>query len=255
MHENPPGYEVEQPIDLSKPVALAAKEEAGPPRPERHAAARKSKNADDPPRPDPPVPAEPALSGIIAVINLQPGACKTLVAQMLHSVIGTTHANVRLGNGSDRVGSEHLVIADMPSDLSGADWRRQTAAADLLVIPVPDDSQAAHAAQWLLDQLITEGRSELAASAVVAAIQTGRDRRLARRIVRYFRARTAKVVRIKLRRDSVPNDDHTHWKPLAETVLRALQRPAPSGGNAVSPAAGRQHIVPLDVRDYGKAMS
>ncbi|KFU75650.1 hypothetical protein BB31_40260 [Amycolatopsis lurida NRRL 2430] len=174
---------------------------------------------------------------MIAVINLQPGSCKTLVAQRLHSVLETTHANVRLGNGSGSPRSDHLVIADMPSDLSGVDWRRQTAAADQLVISVPDDSQAANAAQWLLDKLTTEGRSELAESAIVAAIQTGRNRKLARRILRYFRARKAKVVRIKLRRDSVPNDDHAQWKPLAEAVLRSLQGSVPPGGDVVSPAS------------------
>ncbi|WIX98183.1 hypothetical protein QRX60_29405 [Amycolatopsis mongoliensis] len=261
MHENPPGYEVEQPIDLSKPVALAAQVGTDSPRAERRAAARRPKRAQEaPPQPEPAVPpepaavAKPALSGLVAVVNPQSRAGKSLVARMLHSVIETTQANVQLWNGIGETRPEGLVIADMPSDPSGADWRRQTAMADQLVIPVPDDVQAACAAQWLLDRLTAEGRSGLAASAVVAAIRTGRDRKLARKIVRYFETRTAQVVRIKLPGDTPPADDHGPWQPLAKVALRALERPGPSE-RAARPAAGRQRIVPLDVRDYGKAVS
>ncbi|MEV7043738.1 hypothetical protein [Amycolatopsis sp. NPDC051061] len=258
MHENPPGYEVEQPIDLSKPIILTEQADPEPPRAERRAPARKPKaeSKPEPPAPaEPEVAAKPVLSGLVAVVNLQPRAGKSLVARMLHSVLRTTHADVQLWNGTEHGRPAGLVIADMPSDLSGADWRRQTATADQLVVPVPDDIQAVRAAWWLLDRLTTEGRAELASAAVVVAIQTGRDRKLARQIVRHFSARMVQVVRVKLPWDTVPTDDHAHWQPLATATVRALEDLGRSEPTAARSRATPRRIVPLDVRDYGKAVS
>ncbi|WP_410604755.1 hypothetical protein [Amycolatopsis sp. lyj-90] len=227
---------------MSKPVVQASHGKGNSSREEQRVRTSRPKSSDEP-VPVTPVVTGPAagnaLSGLIAVINLQTRSYKSVVSRLLFGAIERSQPGVRLWNGAGDTRPGGLVIGDMPSDLSGADWQRQTALADQLVIPVPDDVLAANAAQWLLDRLAAGGRPDLAEAAVVVAIQTGRDRKLARRIVRHFRARTAKVIRVRLRQDTVPTGNDSLCRPLARAVLREME----------------QTDRDLAVRDYKMAVS
>lgn len=258
MNENPPGYEAEQPIDLTKPVIYAAPVGSGTPKPEHNATAHKPGRDGTALQSAPaeaPEVAKPQSPGVVAVINLQPRSYKSVVAQRLYRALARTCEGVQLRSGTGRTESQNLVVVDMPSDVSGRDWRRQSSLADLLVIPVPDDIQAVRAAWWLLDQLAAAGRDDLVSSAVVVVIRTGRDRKLARRTVRHLRSRTAKVVRVDLGAEALPDFELRRWQPLAAAVLRQLRRRVSNEAADAEPAAGTTQVGAIDVRDYGKAMS
>jgi hypothetical protein len=274
MYENPPGYEVEQPIDLSKPVSQETAVSPEAPPAERRSRSRKPRTPSESSHQDSSVATEvvktdadtadaaapgevvlEAVSGVIVVANLQPLTFKSTVSKMLYAILSPAHGDVRLWNGISGARSGGLVIADMPRGQDGAVWWQQSAMADQLVIPVPDDAQAANAAAWMLDQLESAGRSELARSAVIVAIQTGRHPVLARRITKYFGTRTTELVRVKLPRAIVSTEDRARWEPLATTVLRTLKQRMRSRLEEAGPAAGSK-VVHLDTRRHqGKAVS
>lgn len=263
MYENPPGYEVEQPIDLSKPVSpdAAVSRQTEKPGSERNQPAQKDKqkSARRPQLKLSSVKAEntlpEAVSGMVVVANLQPQTFKSTVARMLHACLEPAHADVRLWDGVGDIDSRGLVIADMPGDLSGGDWRRQSGVAGQLVIPVPDDVQAARAAAWMLDRLEAEGRPKQVESAVVVAIQTGTHRILAREITKYFGQRTAEVVRVKVPGGVVQPEDQSRWEPLATAVLKALKPPVSSSPDRpdVLSSITPDQVAPPGTRRHGKA--
>ncbi|MFC9249879.1 hypothetical protein [Amycolatopsis thailandensis] len=255
MSDHPPGYEAEQPVDLSKPVAPQLARAGEPAKP-----GHRPPPADVPAKPPrPPAPSTgtllppEAVRRVVTVANIRPRTFKSTVARMLYTGLESRHANVRLWNGVGTTACDGLVVADMPADPYGADWRRQSWNADLLVLPIPDDLEAATAAWWMLDQLEAEGRQDLVLAAIVVAIQTGAQRMLARTIVRNFTARTAGVVRVKLPKGIARADDHARWEPLVSTVSMAVRRPAPASRAAPRRPAAQSQVVQLDSRRQGRA--
>ncbi|HKN51799.1 MAG TPA: hypothetical protein VJX66_04820 [Amycolatopsis sp.] len=220
MHEHPPGYETEQPVDLGRRLAAA-------PPPDRPKETPKVAPG--------PLAVEVPGSWLTVIANVKPRTFKTTTARMLEAVLGPVRDDLRFVEGARRP-VHGLVVADSASDPTGAAWRPGIQAADQLVIPVPDDPDAARAAKWMLDELEDEGRFTLTTGAITAMIRTGRDRRFARRARRYFAGRTAEVVEIRPRQE-----DPAPWVPLAEVLLRRLAQQA-----ATEPAGGESgSVVPL----------
>ncbi|ANN16002.1 hypothetical protein SD37_10350 [Amycolatopsis orientalis] len=251
MSEHPPGYEAEQPVDLSKPVAYRPPPVPEPPTPARRPEGRKEKQKKAPAEAAPAAPE--AVYGLVTVANVQPRTFKSTVARKLHAGLEPRHVNVRLWNGVGSVRLDGLVVADMPADPHGTDWRRQSWTADQLVIPVPDDLHAARAAWWMLDRLEAEGRPDLVSTAIVVGIQTGAHRMLGRKIAKTFAARTAEVVRVKLPGGVVPADDEARWEPLVSVVSRALKQLSSRSRPTQLSLRTPNQIVHLDSRLHGKA--
>ena len=229
MHEHPPGYEAEQPIDLSRAVRPDEQVsddqlgQRGPLRTQQRAA--------------PAGALAVAIPGswLTVVANVKPGTFKTTTVRMLEAVISPVRDDIRFLDG---VGHPvpGLAVADSASDLSGTRWRPGVQAADQLVIPVPDEIGAVRAANWMLDGLESDGRSDLTANAITVVIRTGRDRRLTRQSRAYFGRRTAEVVEIAPRKE-----DPSCWVPLAAALLRRLaDRSAASANGSSGP------VIPLD---------
>lgn len=196
--EYPPGYEVEPPVDLSRPVIVAAKDSEP----------------------------EPMPSGLIAVANPKPGTGKSVTARRLHATLADRSEDVMLWSCAPHnrlppwTPDHSLVIADTGSEPRGA-WRYPAQSADLLVVPVPEEEEAANAAKWMLDQLAADGRFRLVMTAVTAVIRAehGRDRGLARRIRRYFGERTGQVVDLRW---TGPPGETRPWQMLGDIVLNQL---------------------------------
>ncbi len=199
MHEYPPGYEVEPPVDLSKPVITAATNDRGP---------------------------DEVSTTLITVANPKPGTGKSVTARRLHATLADRSEDVVLWTCAPhsplpaRIPDHSLVIADTGSE-PGGEWRYPAQSADLLIVPVPEEDEAAVAAKWMLDQLVADGHSRLVETAVTAVIRAehGRDRGLARRIHRYFGERTGQVVDLRW---TVPPGEMRPWQTLGDIVMRPL---------------------------------
>ncbi|MFE5565674.1 hypothetical protein ACFQ68_11845 [Amycolatopsis japonica] len=239
MSEHPPGYEAEQPVDLSKPVAYQPPLAPEPTAPDS--------------KPDEPQEASEIVYGLVTVANVQPRTFKSTVARKLYAGLEPTHTNVRLWNGVGAIRLDGLVIADMPADPRGTDWRRQSWTTDQLVLPVPDDLQAARAAWWMLDRLEAEGRLDLVNTAIVVGIRTGASRMLARKIAKTFGRRTAGVIRVDLPGGATPADDESRWEPLVAAVSHALGELTSRSRPAMLPPRTPNQVVHFDSRRHGKA--
>lgn len=248
MSEHPPGYEAEQPVDLSRPLTYRPPPASEPPAPARRPEGRKEKQKK---ALEEVVPE--AVYGLVTVANVQPRTFKSTVARKLHAGLESRHVNVRLWNGVGTIGLDGLVVADMPADPHGTDWRRQSWTSDQLVLPVPDDLQAARAAWWMLDRLDAEGRPDLVRSALVVGIRAGGHRMLARKIVKTFGERTAGVFRVKLPGGAAPDGDETQWEPLVAAVSHALKQLPSRNRPVMLPQRAPNHVVQLDSRRHGKA--
>ncbi|WP_340687969.1 hypothetical protein LCL61_18445 [Amycolatopsis coloradensis] len=249
MSEHPPGYEAEQPVDLSKPVAYV-------PIPEPAATADRSEGRGEKQEkaPEEAAPAAPqSVYGLVTVANVQPRTFKSTVARKLYAGLEPRYAGVRLWNGVGSIRLDGLVIADMPADPRGTDWRRQSWTTDQLVLPVHDDLQAARAAWWMLDRLEAEGRPDLVSTAIVVGIQTGRHRMLGRKIAKTFGARTAGVIRVKLPGGVVPADDEARWEPLVTAVSHTVKQLSSRSRPSMLPPRAPHQVVQLDSRRHGKA--
>jgi hypothetical protein len=248
MSEHPPGYEAEQPVDLSRPVAYQPPPAPEPPAPARRPEGRKEKQKKAPEEAAP-----EAVYGLVTVANVQPRTFKSTVARKLYAGLEPRHVNVRLWNGVGTIRLDGLVVADMPADPHGTDWRRQSWTTDQLVLPVPDDLHAARAAWWMLDRLAAEGRPDLVGTAIVVGIQTGAHRMLGRKIAKTFGERTGGVIRVKLPGGVVPADDEARWEPLVTAVSHALKQLSSRSRPAMLPPRTPHQVVQLDSRRHGKA--
>ncbi|MER6901693.1 hypothetical protein, partial [Amycolatopsis sp. NPDC000740] len=216
MHEHPPGYEAEQPIDLTKTVHVNVPAEppaARTPRAKdpawlRRRSVREALTADVP------------GSWLTVVANVKPGTYKTTTTRMLETVLGRVRDDIRFVDGARRP-VRGRVIADSPSYPQDTVWQPWVRLADQLVIPVPQDAEAARAAVWMLDHLDAEGLTALTAGALTVVLRTGRDRRLFRRIKTSLGRRTAQVVAIR-----PSGEDPEPWVPVAAALLQQLARRA-----------------------------
>ncbi|MFE3177891.1 hypothetical protein ACFXPA_22140 [Amycolatopsis sp. NPDC059090] len=236
MHEHPPGYEAEQPIDLTKAVPVdvpAAEPPSHQPRPKdpawlRRRSVREALTTDVP------------GSWLTVVANVKPRTYKTTVTRMLETVLGHVRDDIRFVDGARRP-VRGRVIADSPSYPRDTVWQPWVRSASQLVIPVPEDAEAARAAVWMLNHLEAEGLTSLTGGALTVVLRTGRDRRLLRQIRTSLGRRTAQVVTI--RPDAKDPENPEPWVPLATALLARLA--LRTDGCAAPPDGTSGRVVPL----------